>query len=275
MKLKQSANQRQRFVISPELFKSVSAEEVEKAWFAMKKVNIAKPPYQYFDIELTSENVFSKHATIPKGTPYDGDIETMITRAARIIEGIKGTNVLLKYDFKENLEDEDAITSMWLDSGDGKFDKFLPAKNGLSEAHTSKAEPDKRRTAIGTLEIYTESIPVFCTAAYRLLVVLLATKNIVKEVKTNKLARLGIGKNKHRPHTITYIHIGKITETVTKSGKPAKIGDILMPHFRSGHVRKKQHYGLGNKYIKEVYIHSTFVNADPEWIADRTEYRII
>jgi hypothetical protein len=273
MKLKQSPNQRQRFVISPELFKSVSPEEVEATWQIMTKFNINKPPYQYFDIELSSENVFSKQVTIPKGTKYH-NFENLLEEAAKVTHYIPGRNVLIKYDFQDDLKDIGCIASMWVDAGDGIFVKFIPTKNGMSEAHTSYDNYSKRRTELGTLEVYTETIPPFCTAIYKLLVVLLATKNIIKEIKIDKLAKLGIGKNKHKPHTVTYLKIGKITETITKSGKPVPTGTILMPHLRSGHIRH-QHYGLGNKYIKEIYIHSTFVNADKDWIADRTEYRVL
>jgi hypothetical protein len=266
MKLRQSANQRQRFVISPELFKAVSTEEVEATYKDMVELKMNRPPYQYFEIEISSENVFAPGITIPKGTQYE-DFDELLTEAARregkLLEN--KFNVLVKCDCDENYEP--TLVSVWVDSADGKFIQFGRPKEGVDVAEV--------RNKFGLIECKATSMSRFTHNMFKLLIVLLATKNIEKQVKIDKLAKLGIGKNKHKPHTITYLKIGKITETVTKSGKPAPTGTVLMPHLRRGHWRHHQHYGLGNKYEKSVYIWQTIVNADKGWIGDRNEYRVL
>ena len=266
MKFKQSPNQRQRYVLSRELFKSVSPEEVDKTWVDMIKMGIAKPPYQHFEIEMSSENVFASQITIPAGTPYN-NFDDLVTNAAWRTNTIKGLDVLIKYDFT----DDDLLakllaftTSMWV-GFDGNFKKFVPTTGDIYAAGTPK----------GIVEVKFASLPKFCDNMLILLIVLLATKNIEKKVKVDKLARLGIGKNKHRPYTTTYLNIGKVTESIDKSGKVVNpTGRQVRPHLRAGHIRN-QHYGINNKYTKQIFIEPCFVNADKEWIGDRTEYRIL
>lgn len=101
----------------------------------------------------------------------------------------------------------------------------------------------------------------------RALIVLLATKNIIKEVKENKLAKLGIGKSPYK--AITTIRVGVVTEhseNYTNHSSPR-------PHLRRGHIRN-QPYGTGRELVKKIFIHPIFINADEGWIAQRTAYRL-
>jgi hypothetical protein len=265
MKLNQSSNQRQRFVISPEIFKSVSPEEVDATYFDMVELNIAKPPFQHMDVELDASNVFSKSILIPKGTKYD-DFDEMLTAASSRAERIAKVgqfSVLIRMNFADDFKS--VAYNISVDKGDGNFQRFKQTGPNLAEVYSPN----------GLIEIEIDSLNTFYGGITKLIIVLLATRNIVKEVKINKLAKLGIGKHKHRPHTVTYLKIGKITESVSRSGDVGSAtGRHLMPHLRRGHKRD-QRYGLGLKYTKSIYIWPMFVNADKEWIADRSEYRVL
>jgi hypothetical protein len=266
MKFKQSPNQRQRFVISPEIFKSVSPEEVDATWKDMIDLNIDKPPYHHFDLEIDGSNVFASNRTIvPAGTPYH-DFEDLIDEAvmkAKIVqEGV--FNVIFKINFSENYKE--FTIGAYLDNYDGNSYKFeINVEKNLASIRTPKQQIDCRATELeGT-----------ACSMLKLLIVLLATKNIEKKIKIDKLAKLGIGKHKHRPYMTTYLHIGKVTESISRSGEPGgATGVHRRPHLRRGHKRE-QRYGLGLKYTKSIFIQPVFVNADKEWIGDRSEYRVL
>lgn len=104
-----------------------------------------------------------------------------------------------------------------------------------------------------------------------LLVVLLATKNAVKRTAYCKLAKLGIGKS-HRHRFVDTTTISLPAERDADGENPPR-GTKVAPHLRRGHVRR-QHYGAGNQMEKKIWIASVFVNADPDFVATRTKYRI-
>jgi hypothetical protein len=103
------------------------------------------------------------------------------------------------------------------------------------------------------------------------LITTLATKNVIKETQEIKVHG---PKSKKRPRThkyITTIKIGKITETLRSSESS---GGSVRPHRRRGHIRM-QHFGVGNKETKKIFIQPVFVNADEGWIENqRKEYRV-
>jgi hypothetical protein len=98
--------------------------------------------------------------------------------------------------------------------------------------------------------------------------VLLATRNVTREVKTSKLAKLGIGKNSYSKTTT--LRIGNVTEL---QGSEAGIGVNRRPHLRRGHIRR-QKYGPGFQFEKKIFVQAVFVNADEDWIAERTAYNV-
>lgn len=101
-----------------------------------------------------------------------------------------------------------------------------------------------------------------------LLIVLLATKNAEKKTTTSGMAKLGIGKK--RFVSTTTITIGR--ELPIDRDNPPR-GGTVAAHLRRGHIRL-QHYGKENRLEKKIWIASTFVNADPDFVATRTKYRI-
>ena len=86
------------------------------------------------------------------------------------------------------------------------------------------------------------------------LIVLLATKNHIKEVRLDKdIAKGRYNKKqayrKDYPITTT-ISIGKITETYESKGGT---GSPKRPHMRRGHIRT-QHYGPKNELTQKIFI---------------------
>ena len=110
-----------------------------------------------------------------------------------------------------------------------------------------------------------------CEKVEQLLVVLLATKNIVKTTHVDKLARMGIGlKHKHRFIYTTTISVPtdiEDDEHLVVPGKPK------VPHLRRGHIRR-QRFGPGNEFIKKIWIAPLIVNADKEFVDQRGAYNV-
>lgn len=105
-----------------------------------------------------------------------------------------------------------------------------------------------------------------------LLIVLLATKNIVKTTKQNKLAKLGIGKKRFSNRFAYTTTISLPTDLDDDPDHPPT-GRGVLPHLRRGHIRR-QHYGPAHAYVKKVWIDPVFVNADPDFVSARKAYNV-
>lgn len=100
---------------------------------------------------------------------------------------------------------------------------------------------------------------------------LLATRNVAKETKEDKLAKLGIGKrNKHRYRYITTISLPKEMED---DPEHHPTGEHKRPHWRRGHIRN-QRFGPNLQFTKQVWIEPIFVNADPTFVDQREAYNL-
>lgn len=238
----------QAFILSKELFDATSFEEVDATFQDMLAAEIAKPPYDHFDIIVPVSKVIhlidKKDTFIKMAEDVPG--ETLRIRYTRIpTDDPKDINFEYTWIFstpKFTINFVDYVR-MRLQL-DGSWEK-------LKEYHTHTWKFGGR-------------------SAYKLLLVMLATRNAVKTTKERKLMKFGIGgKNKNR-YTTT-ITIGKITEHSDPS-KPT--GIKRRPHLRRGHVRN-QHYGPRNELVKQIFIEPIFVNADEGWIAERSAYNLI
>lgn len=108
-------------------------------------------------------------------------------------------------------------------------------------------------------------------AIRKILIVLLATRNIVKERTKDKLLAMGIGsrKNNFRPLYTTTLSLPK---TVTRDdGQPANVGSPRRPHLRRGHIRH-QKYGPRLAFTKLIWIEPCFINADENFVSERSAY---
>lgn len=108
-------------------------------------------------------------------------------------------------------------------------------------------------------------------AIRKILIVLLATRNIVKERTKDKLLSMGIGarKNNYRPLYTTTLTLPKTR--VRDDGQPANVGVSMRPHLRRGHIRH-QKYGPKRAFTKLIWIEPCFVNADEDFVSTRSAY---
>lgn len=106
------------------------------------------------------------------------------------------------------------------------------------------------------------------------LIVLLATRNVVKTTVQNKLCRLGIGKKRtiNRFDYVTTISIPPHEAMGDDEDHPAT-GATKASHLRRGHIRR-QHYGPQRAFIKMIWIAPVFVNADPDFVSTRKRYNL-
>lgn len=105
----------------------------------------------------------------------------------------------------------------------------------------------------------------------KILIVLLATRNIVKERTKDKLLSMGIGakKNNFRPLYTTTLTLPK--PRVKDDGQPANVGTSPRPHLRRGHIRH-QKYGPKLAFTKMIWVEPCFVNADDQFVSERSAY---
>lgn len=108
------------------------------------------------------------------------------------------------------------------------------------------------------------------TTSYVHLIVLLATKNVIKTTVRNRLAKFGVGKQ--RAEYVTTLSIGTITETEYEHGTPS--GREVRPHLRRGHIRNQRH-GPELIFVKKIWVQPVFVNSDREYVpAERVAYNV-
>src|SRR5262249_26360389 len=104
-----------------------------------------------------------------------------------------------------------------------------------------------------------------------LLISLLAVRNIQKTTKIDKLAKLGIGRNKHRYVYTTTLCLPPPHLIEGEESTPT--GIKRCPHLRRGHIRRQRH-GTGNQLTRKIWIEPVFIHADAEFVNQRTAYRI-
>lgn len=105
-----------------------------------------------------------------------------------------------------------------------------------------------------------------------LLIVMLATRNVVKTTKQHKLAKMGIGKKSWRSQFDYTTTISLPAELEDDPDRPPT-GTAKAPHLRRGHVRR-QHFGPGRQYEKKIWVAPVFVNADPDFVNHRKAYNV-
>lgn len=140
---------------------------------------------------------------------------------------------------------------------------FTVRVNGVTEIN----QPAKLSFYKGLREIDLpkDQIPFVWNKVFRdCIITILATRNVVKETKVCKAAKLGIGKAKP---VITYI---KMAATLS-NGEHVITGRSVRPHLRRGHIRN-QAYGEGHK---RIWIEPVFVNADREFVESRKAYSLV
>jgi hypothetical protein len=223
----------QAFVLGKDIFDALSFEEIDATYKDMEEMGIAKLPYEIVDVLLPVSAVL-------RIVKHDGSSE--------MVKEEPGTQLRLRMT---------DVDYQWLYTRHGttvdlvQFIHDYMLTQGFNDA-------DQLQSTV-----------MAAVGVRRVLIVLLATKNIVKETKECKLLKYGIGSKERNRYTTT-IKIGRVTE---HEGTSRGAGVERRPHLRRGHVRR-QHHGPNNELVKSIFIQPVFVNADKGWISERTAYNV-
>lgn len=231
---------KQSFFLSNELIDALSREEMEATWKAMHELGIAKPPYESFDLLLPLAQVLTFKGMNALEEEIESDKYAFIKTDGVVQSTAKPITLRIEGD-----------KAKWLFRGKIPLKERLDLIAGLD----TQRDIEMAECAVEWLQV---------------LIILLGTRNIVKETVHRKSVRLGIGGKEKHEYTTT-LKIGRITEHTGNSN--ISTGITLRAHLRRGHIRR-QHYGPKNEYIKQIWIPPVFVNADEEWIGERTAYNV-
>jgi len=221
-------NSPQLFIIGSETINSMSWEEVQATVEDLKTLGLYRLPYETVDLKLPAAHFLRLY------NEETGDI-----RRVPWTEEEAKTAVLTVYGI--SIEPGRPVKSVftWEDR---------PKWKGENVTAYSNQEFVRNTLADG-------------------LITLLATRNAVKSTREHKLAKLGIGKERHQ--YVTTISVPR--ELEKHESNPTGIGRC--PHLRRGHIRR-QHYGPKNSFVKPIWIEPVFVNADKEFVSTRTAYNV-
>lgn len=246
------------FLISRDVVAAASMEEVDATYADMQELGIAHMPYGLVDIDINAKLSFpddgndmmfllcddSAIGSPPlTGQPRLDQVKTMFRE---LKSDDKRVNVKIKFQYRDG---KCELILVWV------HDTWFELHSG--GWHRQCAE--FRETA----ERYK-----------KLLVVALATREIVKTRTKDKLLAMGIGKHKrdnHRPIYTTTISLP--IRSVSGASGPASshAGISLRPHLRRGHPRQQRH-GPNFEYIKKIWVPPCFVNADDGYVSTRFSY---
>lgn len=236
---------RQCFAVDSETFKATKKEEVEATYADMLELGIAKPPYPDFDILLKAEDVFRNN-----------NISTALSPKQQV--QYHQAQTLFRYHDSGN-NSVQLVDCLW----DWRLGRGPHSLFDLS---------DMPNTLQGdSYDHFMRQIFDASKDYYKMLVVLLATRNIIKSTQVDKLAKMGIGKNKSRHWYTTTLRVGRITETIR--GESVPDGTHRRPHLRRGHKRN-QRFGPKFQFTKVVWIEPMFINGDETMVSTRTNYNV-
>jgi hypothetical protein len=224
-----------RFKIASNVLSALSLDVVNKTAADMQKMGLFKPPFPEFYIQA-------------KCRLMEQLILTSIDKSFEETSTIK-EEILFHYEFSTN---------------GAKATPYL-AIDGMNFC------PLDRRKMEASKDVQYQ-FSWMADTTVRLLVVLLATKNIEKDVETcNKPnSRNRREQTLSKYSSTTTIKIGAISKTMRSEGGT---GGPVRPHLRRGHIRN-QPYGPGRLEAKRIFIQPMFVNADQGWIDAQKEYRV-
>lgn len=246
---------RHLFVIGHNVFKSIDKKSLEQTLDAMFDLGIYHPPFKKIDIRIDS-----------KVKDFFSWINAMPTEDFDDNENISWTWM---YDFYVDDENHE-LFNYAVNRGFG----FEDEKTSFISAYKSGfVEQMMKIENLSTLEdgcrFFIENERSLANRVLELLVASLAIKNIEKTtIEHKKFEKIKTNKTSQIYKYITTLKIGKITETYRSDGSS---NTTVKPHMRRGHIRN-QHFGIGNKEIKKIFIQPVFVNADEGWIANEREH---
>lgn len=239
---------RQLFIFDVAMLDVMQPEEVQATYNDMKELKIHRAPYDEFTIQLPYGPTFFR--ILMKDEDDQKKMDPKLNVPLRIMYN------LTDWDGESARVD---VRLFLLHEQTGKWYDYLE----YIKERRKDMEPKGQQILTDT---------AMHASAYYLtyLVVLLATKNVVRHVSHNRLARLGRGKQDYE-----YVTTLKIGQLIEDDGLPHQhTGMTKRPHLRRGHIRR-QHYGPSNTYIKKVFVAPIFVNGwMPDAHDDRQAYNV-
>lgn len=233
-------NKLETFVLSNELARAVDVPETEATYKALEELGIHHPPYSKFMLVVDAAYM---------GRP---DIALLGERHA-FNEG-RGV-------FELEFDGENCIP--YIGQGKRRQLAIQPAIDMVNEKVAEREYLESlQRTMIGV-----------CAFWRRAFIVLLATKYVRKTREVDKLAKLGIGKNKGNPLYRTTLSLARVDD-IPESEKGTPTRRHYRPHMRRGHIRN-QHWGPNLQFTKRVFIEAIFVNSDRAFVSPREYYNVI
>jgi len=242
----------QLFQIDAATWSALDPAEVAATVAAMRELGIYNLPYERVDLRLPLSVV--AHTTRPEDRL---DAFEELLSLGDIFEDPETPGI-----FKFNFGPDSWLDVRNLSLSDLNFHTQIhigPA-NPKYKRHTYQARPGECNLEVER-DIYING-----------LIVLLATRNVIKTTHHNKLAKLGIGTKRNPYEFITTITLPAEIEEDDEAHPPTE-GASKRPHLRRGHIRR-QHFGPRLAFIRSIWINPVFVNADPAWVDKRAAYNV-
>lgn len=258
---------RQLFVLSREAWDALTEEEVSATVAGMKECGIYNLPYREVDLWVPADVavhwIETPFAASKEGETFRQHIKAGVLVKTQVFNPDTG-EVIQAY--RPNYG-----PGMWLEISRLSLDHVELTKAIVVDGDSKYFRKGKVVSDPRDQKVSERERDIFAQA----LIVLLNTRNAVKETERNKLAALGIGKKTGRKsyEYVTTISLPKEIEESGEGEEPRTPGKMVRPHLRRGHVRR-QRFGPGLQYSKVRWIESVFVNADKDWVESRQRYNV-
>lgn len=238
------------FLITREIIAATHKDELSATYNSMRELNIAHLPYGLVDIGVPANALMTMRDENDPRASYD--IFGPDVKKWSLENGDPFKDFELRFRYRD-----DVLYQALIKNPAGSWCDLI--------AFLEQAEI-KYKTQ-NTIESVEES----GIGLAKLLIVLLATKNVVKTRTKDKLLAMGIGKHKNnmRPLYTTTLTLPKPEHMETEG--PVTPGTSPRPHLRRGHIRNQKH-GPKLQFIKRIWIEPVFVNADENFVSSRTAY---
>lgn len=258
------------FLLSKEIL--LSCIDDEDAFFRtfedMEKIGIAKMPYPLIDIGIAG-HIERFH----KDGEKEDDDKFLLTTVLDLEPGFeqncevrfrfrddKSHMIVFKFDDHVKIDKDGVLVDKKLKKIETSWHDVHLLLGNRHEKYEGAADMCRRYR-------------VQAEVCRKILIVMLATRNVVKTRIKDKLAALGIGKAKKddkRPIYTTTLSL-PVRHVSAPGPGHSGLGVTKRPHLRRGHVRQ-QHCGPRYEFVKQVWVEPCFVNADENFVSSRSSY---